>query len=58
MGKRGPQPKGYVETMARLLPGTLERIWEVLEEKESQAQFMRLAIEKELKRRESHQRAV
>jgi hypothetical protein len=40
------------QTPARLPPGTLDRIQAVLRKREKRADFIRTAIERELKRRE------
>lgn len=45
------------QTPARFPEGTLARIDAVLEDKEGRAEFIRRAVERELKRRERHKRS-
>jgi metal-responsive CopG/Arc/MetJ family transcriptional regulator len=42
------------QTPARFPAGTIDRIDSVLEDRESRSEFIRLSVEKELKRRERH----
>lgn len=56
--RRMARPKKYVEDMAaRFLAGTFERIARVLREGEDRADFVREAVDKELRRRERLRRS-
>ena len=48
----GRKQVNFERALARLPAGTLERIEAVLEDGEGQADFLRAAIERELRRRE------
>ena len=49
---RGRPQINHEQTPARLPAGTLDRIDSVLDEDEARADFIRAAVERELKRRE------
>lgn len=53
---RGRPQINHEQTPARLPAGTLERMDAVLEDGEKRADFLREAVERELKRRERHNR--
>lgn len=53
---RGRPKVNFESALARLPLGTLQRIKAVLQEGEGQADFMRAAVEAELKRRERAKR--
>jgi hypothetical protein len=50
----GRKQINHEQTPARFPEGTLDRIDAILEEGEGRADFIRKAVEKELKRREKH----
>ena len=53
MPKMGrPKINGQITTMLRVPDGVLDRVKEVLEDGEKQAEFLRLAVIREVERRE------